>query len=666
MTFHVRPQYGLISCSLLWAWICVVPCAQADRVLTLNGSSADVGFGVSVLTPGDLNADGGADVTVGATTFDGEGEVNPGRVHIFFGGASVDGIADLVLTGQANGDRFGYVHAAAGDVNDDGHADLLVGAYLNDGNGTNSGRAYVYYGGPSLDATPDLVLTGLQAGEQFGISVAGIGDVNADGADDLLVGARFNSTGGAETGRAYVYYGGTNVDGTPDLVLNGQTPMERLGFASAGGKDVNGDGHADFVVGAYHNPVFGFETGRAYVYFGGSAVDATPDLVLNGEGTRAHFGDALDMGDLNGDGVGDILVGASQYAGAAGRAYVYFGGAAVDATADLVLQTGVVGDWFGRFVSVGTDVSADGYADLLVGAPALNNGGPGRAYVYEGGPAVDAVFDAAFDGVAALDAFGWNGSGTGQDVDMDGSDDFVLGAFRNDAAGAYSGRVYLFLSNNSPPDCSGVTSTVTRLWPPNHAYVDVAVVGATDPDGDLTTLRIVGITTDELTQGRRGDRCPDAINNVQSARLRAERVESGNGRVYTLRYRAEDPGGNSCTGFVTVCVPPTQDTGCIDDGPLFDATICPPRAASGLMARATRAHVEFDFELESETHARAEIYDARGRRIRQLAEGEFGPGRHSILWDGRMDSGGTAPTGVYVLRLVHGAGFESTKFVLLR
>ena len=120
-----------------------------------------------------------------------------------------------------------------GDVNGDGYADVIVGARLNDAGGTNAGRAYVFYGGSGADSLADLTLTGAAAGDQFGMSVGSAGDFNGDGKSDVLVGAPLNDAGGTDAGRAYVFYGGPGADATPDLTLTGLAAGDQYGRSTS-------------------------------------------------------------------------------------------------------------------------------------------------------------------------------------------------------------------------------------------------------------------------------------------------------------------------------------------------------------------------------------------------------------------------------------------------
>ena len=117
------------------------------------------------------------------------------------------------------------------------------------------------------------------------------------------------------------------------------------------------------------------------------------------------------------------------------------------------------------------------------------------------------------------------------------------------------------------------------LWPPDHRVVAISIFGVTDPDGDEMSIRIDRILQDEPTDGTGdGNTCPDAQGvGSMIAQLRAERSGNGNGRVYTIFFTATDSKGASCQGSVKVCVPQSQNSACVDDGPAFDSTECSQR-----------------------------------------------------------------------------------------
>ena len=496
--------------------------ASPDGVpdVTMTGEQVEGGFGHSVSGAGDINGDGFDDWIVGSP-WDNTGGDFAGRAFVFFGGPSPDNVPDLILTAEAAGDEFGDPVSGVGDMNGDGYDDIVVGADLNDAGGTDAGRAYVYFGGPTPDTVADLTLTGEEADDHFGVSVSNAGDVNGDGYDDLIVGAWNNFLDDGDVGTAYVYFGGASPDAVADLTVRAETEDEddRFGFAVSGAGDLNDDGYDDVMVGATEAEGNGFGSGRAYVYYGGSAPDATPDLTMtglyadglgrsvsdagdfNGDGrpdvivgaTEAgsgeayiYFGGALDgispaispsgqagadrfgasvsdAGDVNGDGFADVIVGApNNDAGGtdAGRAYVYFGGRSADDTPDLTLTGEAAFDLFGASVSGAGDVNGDGFADVIVGAPNNDAGGTdaGRAYVYFGGPSADDIPDLTLTGEAALDAFGASVSDAG-DFDSDGFDDVIVGAYRNNGGGRSAGRAYVYLGGPSADDVADFTLT---------------------------------------------------------------------------------------------------------------------------------------------------------------------------------------------------------------
>jgi hypothetical protein len=226
---------------------------------------------MSVAGTGDFNGDGYPDVLVGAVAND-AGGLNSGRAYLFYGGLTADATPDLVFTGGGKNYGLGQSVASAGDVNGDGYADIILGAYGYPG-GVNQGRAYVYYGGPNPDSSPDLVFTGRPTDNCLGQVVASAGDVNGDGFSDLLVGAPGNSSW---AGRAYIFYGGPQADDTPDVVLSGEAPYDAFGVSVSTAGDVNGDGYDDVIIGASG----GYRSGRSYLFLGGETMDSAADLVF--------------------------------------------------------------------------------------------------------------------------------------------------------------------------------------------------------------------------------------------------------------------------------------------------------------------------------------------------------------------------------------------------
>ena len=447
------------------------------------GEEAEDAAGSWVAPAGDVDGDGLGDILIGSPNSD-EGAMNAGKAYLIFGASlSAENLdlseADFTFIGEDIEDFAGLAVASAGDVDGDGFDDILISSRVNDDGGNDTGKTYLILAS-SLDSTnpvinlaaADYKFVGVTPYDVSGWSIASAGDVDGDGLDDIMISAkRARDWIENDVGKVYLILGASLGDvstmslADADYVFIGEDTDDWAGSSLSSAGDVDGDGLADLLIGADGNDHGGDWSGKVYLVLGGS-LDWT-NSELNLENADYEFiGDEFDhagssvasAGDVDGDGLADILIGADgDYDGGfhAGKTYLVLGASLGPTTMSLPsVDYAFVGDEVdlaGSSVASAGDVDEDGLDDILIGAPGNSEGGyaAGKIYLVLGASLgnIDVLSlteaDHGLVGEAATGLTGSSVSGAG-DVNGDGIYDVLIGIPNDSEGGYFAGKVSLF------------------------------------------------------------------------------------------------------------------------------------------------------------------------------------------------------------------------------
>lgn len=494
----------------------------------------------------------------------------------------------------------------------------------------------------------------------WGAAIAGMGDVNGDGYDDVAVGC-FKTTGALETDTAYVYiyYGGAaGIDTIHDLLIKDWAKGWN-GLSICGG-DINKDGYSDIII----NPV---SSGKAYIHYGGSSPPPTADIVFGGRLYETFT--TVACGDVTGDDTTDLIVGDYANLSGDGHVNIYKGSAALDTMPWLRID-GHDGEEFGVTVGGGGNVNNDGFQDIYIGACANSEayGWAGRLYIYHGGPAMDTIPDFIKDGEGGSQFWGDNPSALC--LNNIGYGRFFTGSYYYPGgwlSAKNNGKVELFYGGSpmdSIPDMSIIgADTFTRLG----TYCASALVD----NGGLGDLLCGAFEDSGRGEGRlwTGKTVQDTVIN---AWLKG-RWEGDNLGVKVANAGDVDKNGREEIIFASAADTNRQVVICRYTGPdgvaenPFETISLPGLKLFENVPNPFSRSTTIRYQLMANGFVSLRVYNIQGQLVRVLANEVKNPGSYEVRWDGRDETGQTAANGIYFYQLKTGdKSMVEKKMILIK